>query len=286
LKTHDDLDFIVYKNPETCNKLKSIRCVASGENLGTMYNNSYNCLSRIGLKKEAKDLWERKGCNGNADGFASPIDVKKDDKVLILVNNYSSDNGFEINFGGTCTFKNFKPNTFNYEGELKQGKLVYSLFNDANYAWGGCKIEWKIYDGDNIIELEGLRISDIKFAISGIKTIVRRIINESGCEFTDSIKVYLRGAEPFKSYGDIFISEVYPSPASNYISIEAFSSSQTHLDLSIINSEGKELFRKRKEFIDKHKVITIQTSNLSSGEYFVHAIANDKKISRSFIITK
>ncbi|MEI2694129.1 MAG: T9SS type A sorting domain-containing protein [Saprospiraceae bacterium] len=287
LKTNDDLDFIVYKNPTSCNKLKSIRCVASGENLGTVYNNSYNCLGNLGLKKASKDLWESKGCNGDADGYLSPIDVKKGDRVLIYVNNYSSKNGFELNFEGTCTFKKFEPIPFYHQGELKGGKLIYSFFNDANYYWGGCKIDWKIYDVDNIIEKEGASISNIQFTTSGIKTIIRRIINESGCEFTDSLKVYLRGLDQSKSYGDFYISDVYPSPASSYINLEVFSSTQTHVDYIIINAKGKELFKKRKEFVDKYKVITVPISGLTSGEYFIQVTdGNKNKSSRSFIIAK
>lgn len=287
LKTNDDLDFIVYVNPVSCNKLKGIRCVASGENLGTVYNNSYNCLGNLGLRKASKDVWEKKGCNGDADGFLAPIDVKKDDRVLIFINNYSSDNGFDIDFNGTCVFKYFKPGDFSFRGEIKEGNPSYSFSNDLSYQWGGCRTEWAIYDGSTCTTIEGQSISNFQFTTSGIKSIIRKVINESGCEFTDTLKVYLRGTDRSTSYGDFYISEVYPSPASNYINLEVFSSTQTHFDYIIINTEGKELLKKRKEFVDKHKVIAVPISDLSSGEYFIQVTdGNKNKSSRWFIISK
>jgi len=101
---NDDYDFAVYKvgGTDECANLTSIRCMASGQNLGGEEN--IKCKGATGLTKKAADLNESIGCYGEDDNFLAPLEVFKGEQYLLYLNNYSSTDGFKLEFSGGATF--------------------------------------------------------------------------------------------------------------------------------------------------------------------------------------
>jgi hypothetical protein len=99
----DDLDFILYKYSNSCESKEEVRCMASGENIGSSIRNS-NCNGQTGLRLTSLDDFEKQGCKYNDDNFLKFLSVEPDEQYLLLVNNYNSKSGFSISFDGSADF--------------------------------------------------------------------------------------------------------------------------------------------------------------------------------------
>jgi len=98
----DDLDFVLYQLG-SCDNKTSIRCMASGESSGM---NSELCQGATGLLSGETDLEEASGCEDGSNNFLAPVDAKNGDLFILLVNNFSSTGqGFNLEFGGSASFK-------------------------------------------------------------------------------------------------------------------------------------------------------------------------------------
>jgi hypothetical protein len=289
LDNQDDIDFIVYKNPKSCDQLKAIRCMASGENLGTVYNNSQRCMGMTGLRNSSKDDWEKQGCFGNADNYLSTVSVGEKDEIIIFINNYTSSKGFDFRFTGNCEFESFKPGKMSYIGELKGQKLLYSFFHDDVANPGASEVNWIIVDNGNEIQKSGTRLDNIEFSQSGLKTIIRNITNILGCQFSDTISLYLRSIDPNTAPSDFYVSEIYPNPANSMINFELFNNKTANIEILVYNQEGKEVIKRSKEELNKYKLMTLPVSNLTPGQYILtvrEKIKNGKLASKKFTIAK
>lgn len=100
----DDLDFVLYKKDGDCTSLVSVRCMASGENIGNGQKEG-KCLGETGLRLESLDEFESQGCKYNDDNFLKYLSAESGEEYLLLVNNYNSNDGFSISFEGSCKFK-------------------------------------------------------------------------------------------------------------------------------------------------------------------------------------
>jgi len=100
---NDDLDFILYKYKSNCESKEEVRCMASGENLGSSIRNS-ECTGQTGLKLTSVDDFEKQGCKYNDDNFLKFLAVEEGEQYLLLVNNYNSKSGFSISFEGSAEF--------------------------------------------------------------------------------------------------------------------------------------------------------------------------------------
>lgn len=94
---NDDIDFILYKYNVTTSLTDEIRCSASGNNVGS--NSLINCNDPIGINGDSKYLNSKPGCSEQS-GFLAGIETNINEKYLLLVNNISSSNGFQIQFTG------------------------------------------------------------------------------------------------------------------------------------------------------------------------------------------
>lgn len=105
----DDLDFVVYKLPggiDDCSNKEVVRCMASGETEGQPPSQNAPCFGPTGLSSNSRDVEELPGCSSGDDNFVAALDMKAGEAYTLVVNNYSqSGSGFEIEFGGTGTFR-------------------------------------------------------------------------------------------------------------------------------------------------------------------------------------
>lgn len=108
LNDGDDLDFVVFRSGDSsCNNLTEVRCMASGDNVGSLeIRNSY-CQGATGLSYQSQDDFERNGCLSNHDNFLKYIETQKDEYYFLFVNNYSHYSGFSISFDGDTEFAEF-----------------------------------------------------------------------------------------------------------------------------------------------------------------------------------
>ncbi|QKX03450.1 T9SS type B sorting domain-containing protein [Aquimarina sp. TRL1] len=92
----EDYDFAVYGPNVTCDALgSSIRCSSSNPTAAGI-------STRTGLSDSENDLTEGPGGQGN--GFVKSIDAQAGEEYYILVDNFSQNGGFDIEFTGTATF--------------------------------------------------------------------------------------------------------------------------------------------------------------------------------------
>ena len=135
LENGDDIDFIVYRLDDDirrCSKKYEIRCMASGEHVGAPADESFPCLGKMGLTHNASDLREKDGCGGDQDNYLAAIDAKKGENYILYVNNYTSDNGFKLKWGGNASF--IKPKEFEMPNviQTQTSKAIY--FNNRDDA--------------------------------------------------------------------------------------------------------------------------------------------------------
>ncbi|HMG14951.1 MAG TPA: T9SS type A sorting domain-containing protein [Saprospiraceae bacterium] len=93
----DDLDFILYKYNNESESPEEIRCSASGKTFGS--SSAINCDSHIGINENSKYINSKPGCSEES-GFLANVLTAQNEGYLLLVNNISSSNGFEISFTG------------------------------------------------------------------------------------------------------------------------------------------------------------------------------------------
>ncbi|GJM31511.1 MAG: hypothetical protein DHS20C18_05120 [Saprospiraceae bacterium] len=108
LNPRDDIDFVVYELPngiEDCSGKFDIRCMASGENVGSPLSEWQPCTGATGLSLTDTDVTESCGCQPGDNNFAQAIDMVAGRSYALVINNFSeSGSGFSMEFGGTGTF--------------------------------------------------------------------------------------------------------------------------------------------------------------------------------------
>lgn len=101
----DDLDFVLFKKGTACSDLKEIRCMASGQEIGTFKETSNPCKGSTGLNNSSFDDFELSGCKYADDNYLKFLSVEKGEVYSLLINNYGSANGFTISFEGTASLE-------------------------------------------------------------------------------------------------------------------------------------------------------------------------------------
>jgi len=98
-----DIDFILFRSESTdCENLVGIRCMVSGENVGTPTDSA--CLGPTGLSYLSNDTNEGPGCTPGDDNFLSPLGVQTGDVLYLAVSAFSGVNKYSIAHEGTATF--------------------------------------------------------------------------------------------------------------------------------------------------------------------------------------
>ncbi len=104
----DDLDFVVYElsnGLDGCGTKRPIRCMASGESIGSSQDLNSPCFGATGLNFTESDVEEQPGCFDGSNNFIKYIDMEAGVSYALVINNFSeSGAGFGIEWGGTGTF--------------------------------------------------------------------------------------------------------------------------------------------------------------------------------------
>ncbi|HZV70541.1 MAG TPA: T9SS type A sorting domain-containing protein [Saprospiraceae bacterium] len=107
LDAKDDIDFILYKLEESnldCSNWESKRCMAEGPNL---VNESewYPCAGITGLSTHGKSSQTLFGCQLPSTNYLSSISSEEGDLYALRVMNFTSYNGFILNFNKELNFQ-------------------------------------------------------------------------------------------------------------------------------------------------------------------------------------
>ena len=108
LNPTDDIDFVIYELPNDvfdCSGKTPLRCMASGENVGSPISDWIACTGATGMMIGDGDVSETCGCQSGNNNFIEAIDMVSGVAYALVINNFSqSGAGFSIEFGGTGTF--------------------------------------------------------------------------------------------------------------------------------------------------------------------------------------
>lgn len=187
---NDDLDFVVYELPngiDDCSGKVDLRCMASGENVGSPLADWVACTGPTGLSQTDNDQSETCGCQAGDNNFAEAIDMVAGRSYALVINNFSqSGAGFAIEFDqspGTGTFVG--PNAdFTYQpDQVCVGEPV--TFTDASSYIGNIdSYVWNFGQTATPSTITGQGPHSVSFNSPGMKSVVLEITAERGCIVT------------------------------------------------------------------------------------------------------
>ncbi len=99
--TGDDLDFVLFQLADSsdCLQKQVLRCMAAGDDVAS----NSPCTGPTGLLPGETDTLEDAGCTDADDNnFLSPADLLAGETYLLCVQNFTSFNGFSVQFCGTA----------------------------------------------------------------------------------------------------------------------------------------------------------------------------------------
>ena len=160
----DDLDFVLFESNSDCSGKNPIRVMASGENFLNDYS---ECLGQTGLDEISIDVLENYGCNNSDDNFLSPKHLDLNKKYYLLVNNFSSTDGFSIVFDNDSKLE-LKGNCKNASEDLSLTVFPNPCASYFDFTIGNGSVQGKI----EIIDQIGNFISEQKVEdrITRVKT--------------------------------------------------------------------------------------------------------------------
>ncbi|MFT5763138.1 MAG: hypothetical protein ACI8X3_000557 [Saprospiraceae bacterium] len=140
-----DIDFVVFKfNADNdCEDKELIRCMASGENVGSPPSGWETCTGPTGLSIGETDIEELPGCSTNDNNFLAPLETNAGDHYVMLVNNFYDDigQGFTLSFGGSAVLdcitvptierEDISLSSFEINPSLSTGILFIELANES-----------------------------------------------------------------------------------------------------------------------------------------------------------
>ena len=186
----DDIDFVVYELPngiDDCSGKFDLRCMASGENVGSPFPEWEPCTGATGLDLNDTDQNETCGCQAGDNNFAAAIDMEVGVSYALVINNFSnSGSGYSIEFGGTGTFLGPEAAFTTSEPDDTTCVGTAITFTDASTFIGDI-VGWKWSFGQdatpNSANSEGPH--NVSYSTPGLKTIVLEVESDRGCLVTE-----------------------------------------------------------------------------------------------------
>ena len=189
LNETDDLDFVVYELPNgigDCSGKIVRRCMASGEN-PALYPTP--CHGPTGLAEGFTEISMDAGCNDPGDGtFLAPLDMVQGVSYALVVNNFTSTgNSFQIEFGGTGTFRGPEPAFVSDEPDNKVCVGEEIEFTDASIDGTALIESWEWTFGANasMQAASGQGPHTLTYTEPGLKSVVLIIETSLGCRVAE-----------------------------------------------------------------------------------------------------
>jgi len=191
LNPSDDLDFVLFELPngiDDCSGKFDLRCMASGENVGTPIDDWIDCIGPTGLSLDDTDISESCGCQPGNNNFVEAINMESGKAYALVINNFSqSGTGFSIDWGGTGTF--LGPDVdFEYspQNNLCIGDVV-TVVDASSFVGNITSWNWDFGQGAEPQSATGPGPHSVTFTSAGTKAILLQIETEMGC-FSSIVK--------------------------------------------------------------------------------------------------
>jgi gliding motility-associated-like protein len=180
LNPTDDIDFIVYQLNTTspCGPRTVLRC------------NSSSCLNvngSTGLSLTDVNTVEDPNCDPGEDAYCQFINMTAGTTYALLVNNFSANLGFTVNFGGTATFQGPNPNITAAPLSICQGQaVVFDGSTSTNVAGG---LNWNFSNGGSQASATGAGPHTITYANAGNYTAILNGTDFAGCTAIETVNI-------------------------------------------------------------------------------------------------
>lgn len=180
LNPTDDIDFIVYQLNTTspCGPRTVLRC------------NSSSCLNvngSTGLSLTDVNTVEDPNCDPGEDAYCQFINMTAGTTYALLVNNFSANLGFTVNFGGTATFQGPNPNITAAPLSICPGQaVVFDGSTSTNVAGG---LNWNFSNGGSQASVTGAGPHTITYANAGNYTAILNGTDFAGCTAIETINI-------------------------------------------------------------------------------------------------
>lgn len=180
LNPMDDIDFIVYQlnSANPCGPRTILRC------------NSSSCLNTngsTGLSLTDFDITEDPNCDPGENAYCQFINMTAGTSYAILVNNFSANMGFTVNFGGTGTFQGPNPNIVATPVTICAGSsVVFNGSTSTNVAGG---LNWNFSNGGSQATASGAGPHTITYSNPGTYTAILNGTDFAGCTSTETVTI-------------------------------------------------------------------------------------------------
>ena len=265
LEPGDDIDFVVYRldgGIAECSRKHEIRCLASGENIGAPEEDSYACRGRMGLVKNVSDLGEGDGCGDRHDNYLAAIDAQPGERYLLYVNNYTSTNGFKVEWGGDAAF--VIPDDLKLPA-TDQTQMSRAIYFREGYRDGLYKTDWAA--------------ESIYTSFTG-KTPGARVPNT----FVACLPIHenVVKSDPAETFG---IGQLYPNPAAGDVSLPVQAPYPAVVRTDLFDLLGRLVFS-REYIVDRgEQTLLLPTALFKSGLYMGLVRAGGTHTTRKLLIT-
>lgn len=182
----DDLDFVVYELPNgigNCDGKVMLRCMASGD-----FTFPSRCMGPTGLRDNETDISEPAGCAlPSQNNWLAPLQMVAGRTYALAVNNFTSTGtGFNVEFGGTGTFRGPDADFLTLPPKDTYCIAEPIAFQDASSFVLGSIIGQTWYFG---LDAEpstatGPGLHSVKYGSAGVKTIALVVETDLGCQVT------------------------------------------------------------------------------------------------------
>lgn len=265
----DDLDFVLFKSNEkfSCTNLSTIRCMASGRNLGNEINDDSKCRGITGLRSESHDISESNGCFGNSDSYLKSVNVNKGDSYFLAVSNYTSQNGFNISFTGEFEFDQ----NINLEDNITMTKVpgtesIYQFEMKETNNDEFKEYYWDFGRSAYPNSAFGPGVHTVLFSEPGKHEI--KILNKLAYNCTNINSLFVNVKKADKKDNSYYFGQVFPNPAKTDISIPYLSSNAKTVVIELLNSQGKVINTFQNINLLSSGFINLNVSELPAGVYF------------------
>jgi gliding motility-associated-like protein len=187
LNPMDDIDFIVYQLNTTnpCGPRTVLRC------------NSSSCLNAngsTGLSLTDVSIVEDPNCDPGENAYCQFINMTAGTTYALLVNNFSANMGFTVNFGGTGTFQGPNPNiTAAPVSICPGGTVIFNGSTSTNIAGG---LNWNFSNGGSQASATGAGPHSITYTNPGTYTAILNGTDFAGCTATESVIITVNAGPP------------------------------------------------------------------------------------------
>ena len=265
LENTDDIDFIVYRlddNIRNCSQKFEVRCMASGQDIGAPVEESFPCTGKMGLTRNVADTRESDGCGDSHDNYLAAIDAKPGENYILYVNNYTSANGFKLEWGGDAGFRTPEEIELPRVDQSRMSKAIY--FKQEEGGDKSFRTDWleSTINKAYVSKMDQNRAPNVFAGCTPIEHI-EKIYQQQGCK----------------------IGSLFPNPATERtnITIDAPQSMVTYID--VYDILGKHCLMQEYIVDPGEQTLQIPAGRLSSGFYFVQIRAGKTVVTKKLIVS-